>query len=433
MRPFGGYKASMRVHHGMLRSTRALAALFTGLALVGCDPAGGVAPATTGRSPAPEARAISGVARYEGLDAPHGGITVRLVGPEGAAETTTDQGGGYGFEHLPAGRYALSFLHAAYVTATRSVTLEAASASVEPVLLSNHRPIYASATLYDPRAYASRTSLVLAPDGEHLAFVEEGVLKTVPLAGGAATPVRDLQPPTGSVVDSFDWTAHGLAYALVEAGASSSLWVTTGADPTGAVVAATRSADLRLCPSFGPDGTELAYLARVREPWTMADAHGAYQLAVVKQARNADTATRLASFPINPSWDYGFGPLTWTPSGLLFHKPMFCDIYRNDPSFGPVGDGIFLLSTAGALQKLYYYSNYEHCLSGDGQVLYLHEGRRIVARRVDEPGPYNQGQVPVGYDRTGMVGPMVMGKAGDRLYYVSGRGIEEMMLLSAGE
>lgn len=423
----------------MRRSTLSSSILALLVALAGCDLGGtGVKPPVTGHSPVPVSGegTLSGIVKFEAVDAPHGGIVVRLSAPGVAAETTTDDTGKYQFTGLASGSYELSFERSRYFTATRSVTLEA-TASVPTVTLSNHRLLYASSTLYDALNVSSLTSLVLAPGGERLAFVEGGVLKTLPLAGGAATVVRDLQPPAGTVVDSFDWTNAGLVYARVEGGATSSLLVTAGADPLGPLEVATTSANLLIAPALSPAGTELAYLAHLKEPWSLDHGDGSpttgqFRLAIVKQTRGQATATRVGTYNINAQWNFGFGPLAWTSAGLLFHKPMFCDIYRNDPADGPVGDGIFLISPAdGALTKLYYYSNYEHTLSPDGRILYFHEGRKVLGRRVDDARPYNQGQYVVGYDRTGMVGNMVTSPQGDRLYYVSARGIEEMTLLKA--
>ncbi len=425
----------------MPRSTLLPPILALLVALSGCDLSGsGVQVPSTGQTPTPGPAGdgvLSGVVKYEAVDTPHSGITVRLVGPGGAAETTTDDAGKYRFSDLATGSYELSFERSRYFTATRSVSVESGGVTVPTVTLSNHRLLYASASLYDAPNINSLTSLVVAPGGDRLAFVEGGVLKTIPLTGGTATVVRDLQPAAGSVVDSFTWTAGGLAFAQIEAGATSSILVTSGQDPMGPFQTATSSPALMLCPALSPDGTQLAYLARVPELWTLpngdgSSATGSFQLAVVKQERSTATATRVGIYPINVSWNYGFGPLEWTSSGLLFHKPMFCDIYRNDPAYGPVGDGIFLLSpTDGALKKLYYYSDYEHTLSPDGQILYFHEGRRVYARRVGDPRHYNQGHVVVGYDRSGRIGNMAMDPAGDRLYYVSPSGIEEMTVLSA--
>lgn len=421
----------------MRRSIPTLMALT--VALSGCDLAGsGLKPPITGTSPAPSAPGggVSGVAKYEAVDSPHRGITVRLTAPGFQAETLTDDAGKYHFSGLTAGTYDLLFERSRYFAATRSVAIEASTASVPTVTLSNHRLIYASSTLYDQPHVASLTSLVLAPGGDGLAFVEGGVLKTIPLTGGTPTVVRDLQPAPGTIVDSFDWTPAGLAYAQVQAGATSSLFVTTGADPRGPVQVATTSPSLMICPALGPDGTEVAYLAHVPEPWSVPNGDGTsttgdFHLAIVKQPRGSTTGTRVGRYPINGSWNFGFGPLAWTSAGLLFHKPMFCDIYRNEPTDGPIGDGIYLASpTTGALQKLYYYSNYEHTLSPDAKLLYFHEGRRVYARRVDDPRPYNQGHYIVGYDRTGMIGNLAVAPAGDRLYYVSPRGIEEMTPLA---
>lgn len=408
------------------------------VALAGCDPTGpGVKPPVSGTSPAPSAHggAVSGVAKYEAIEAPHAGITVRLTAPGFAAETTTDPSGKYRFTGLEAGTYELRYERQRYFPATRSVEVEDATASVPSLILSNHRLLYETSALYDQPHVASLTSLVLAPGGDRLAFVEGGVLKTLPLAGGAPAVVRDLQPAPGTIVDSFDWTAAGLAYAQVEAGATSSLFVTSGADPLGPLSVATTSARLMICPAFSPSGTEFAYMAHVAEPWSLPNGDGTFttgefHLTLVKQARGSSEGTRVGRYAINGSWNYGFGPLSWTAAGLLFHKPMFCDIYQNAPTDNPAGDGIYLVSPSnGALKKLYYYSNYEHCLSPDDQILYFHEGRRVYGRRVDDPRAYNLGHYIVGYDRTGMIGNLVMGPAGDRLYYVSSRGIEEMTLL----
>lgn len=419
----------------MRQTIRSAALLTLLLALWGCDPGHGVTPTVTGASLA--SGAVSGVAKYEAVDSPHAGITVRLTGPGLQAETTTDDRGRYAFGNLATGSYELHFERSRYYPATQSVSVESSTASVPAVTLSNHRLLYASTDLYDTQHFTSLTSLTLAPDGAALAFVERGVLKTLPLEGGSPTVVRDLQPPSGTVVDSFDWTRAGLCYSQVEAGSTSRLYLTAGADPTGPLQVATRSERLLICPVFSPDGTEIAYLTHLAEPWTLTNgdgsvgATGSSRLAVMKQGRASMTASRIADFPINASWNYGFAPLAWTPAGLLCHKPMFCDIYRvNNPADNALGDGIYLLSPAGALKKLYYYSDYEHCLSVDSQVLYFHEGRRLYARRVDDPHPYNQGQSIVGHDRTGMVGNMVAGPGNARLYYVSARGVEELTLLS---
>lgn len=425
----------------MRRPSRSFTLLAILVALSGCELGPGTTPPVTG-TPAPTGTggatsgALSGSAKYEAVDSPHGGITVRLSAPGFQAETTTDDLGRYAFSNLPPATYALDFERAYYHPASRSIAVDGATASVPAVTLSNHRLLYASSGLYDIRHFASLTSLILAPGGNGLAFVEAGVLKTLKLEGGQPSVVRDLQPPAGSVVDSFDWTAAGLVYSLVEGGATSSLQLTAGADPAGPIQVATSSSRLLICPVLSPDGSEVAYLGHVAEPWRLDNADGSlaftgdYRLALLKQGRSAAAATRLGDYSINGQWNYGFGPLQWTVAGLLFHKPMFCDIYRNDPADGPIGDGIFLADpTDGSLKKLYYYSNYEHSLSADGQILYFHEGRRVYARRVDDPRPYNQGHAIVGYDRTGMVGNMVAGPGGDRLYYVSARGIEEMTLL----
>lgn len=420
-------------------SIRSLAVSACLVALAGCDLGrGGVTPPVTGASPGVTGAlgAVSGVAKYEAVDTPHSGITVRLTAPGFQAETTTDEKGRYAFQNLNPGAYELRFERSRYYPATQSIGVDTATASVPTTTLSNHRLLYASADLYDLPHMASLTSLTLAPGGNGLAFVERGVLKTLPFEGGTPTVVRDLQPPAGTVVDSFDWTSAGLIYSRVEGGATASLYLTAGSDPTGPLQVATSSARLLLCPVLSPDGAEFAYLTHVAEPWTLENADGStaatgdFRLAVVKQAKSAATGTRVGLYPINGQWNFGFGPLQWTTAGILFHKPMFCDIYRNNPSDGPVGDGIFLLSPGdGALTKLYYYSDYEHCLSADGRLVYFHEGRRVYGRRVDDPLPYNQGQFILGYDRTGMVGNMIPGPGGDRLYYVSARGLEEMTLL----
>lgn len=396
--------------------------------LSGCRAPGG----TVEPSPPPApAGSVTGTARFEG-QVQHAGLLVRLVSGDASRETHTDAKGRYAFEDVPYGDYALDFEQPRYFSQRQAVSLATPSASVQTIVLSNHRVIYPSATLYDAARTLPLTSLTLVPGGAGLAFVEAGILKRIPMAGGAAQPVRDFGLAPGDVVDSFDWTGAGLAFAVSASGSSApryDLWRTAGSDPAGAVQLATTSEAPLLAPAFSPDGNALAFLAQVPEPWSSTELglSGQSQLAIVKRdAQGSETS--LARFLIHPQWSFGFGPIQWGTRGILFHKPMFCTL---SSTYGLLdGDGLFLIDPASAaLKKLWFYSEYDHAPSRDGEWVYFHSGRSVFKRRIDDARPYNQGAVTVGYDASLQVGSLCPSPGDDRLYYVSGRGIEEMIPL----
>lgn len=402
--------------------------------LAGCTAHGALAPFTPSASTllgreASSALTLAGVAKYEGLYS-HAGIHVQLSSRAFQAETETDATGQYGFTHLASGSYQVSFTKPGYYTQTQAVTLPIASSSVPAVTLTNHRLLYASSALYDPSRYQARTSLVLTPDRAHLAFVAGNALTRIALDGSNPSVVVTFSLASTESIDSFDWTNAGLVYAQTGTG-SASIWRTSAADPASPPQLATRSANPLLSPVFSPDGTSIAFLEHQLDPATSS-----FELAFYRQNLADQTIAPIGAFDISSAYDYGLGPLAWTPAGLLFHKPMYCAIYQNRHADGPVGDGIYLLSPdnvstpqGSRLTKLWFYSDYDHCLSSDAQVVYFHDGRRILARKVNDPSDYDQGAVPVGYDGTAYVASLVAGPSGDRLYYVSARGIEEMSLL----
>ncbi|MNY12678.1 hypothetical protein D3C86_1457730 [compost metagenome] len=307
------------------------------------------------------------------------------------------------------------------------MSLSSPSANVSTVTLSNHRVIYPSRTLYDAGEGLPLTSLTLTPDDNGLAFVEDGALKRIGLDGSGPRIVRDFGLAPGDRLDSFDWGPKGLAYAVASSGAlppRHAIW--RGAGP---VQLATSSAVPLMAPAFSPDGTALAYLAQVQASWTAPELGltGENQLDIVKQDAEG-RETSLARFPIHPQWSFGFGPLQWTPRGILFHKPMFCTLSY---TYGQTdGDGLFLLDPGSAqLRKLWFYSEYDHTLSPDQAWVYFRSGRSVLKRRLDDTSAYNIGAVSVGYDASLQVGSLCLSPGGDRLFYVSGRGIEEMIPL----
>lgn len=404
------------------------------IVLVGCAPHGALAPlapnASTLAGPgAASALSLAGVAKYEGLYS-HAGIHVQLSASAFQAETETDATGQYSFPHLASGSYQLSFTKPGYYPQAQVVTLPLAPSSVPGVTMTNHRLIYPNAALYDPSRYQARTSLVLTPDHAHLAFAEGNALKRIALDGSNPSVVVTFSLPATERIDSFDWTSAGLVYAQTGTG-SASIWRTSAADPTSPLLLATQSANPLLSPVFSPDGSAIAFLEHQVDP-----ANNSFELAFYRQNLADQAIAPVGAFDISSSYDYGLGPLAWTPAGLLFHKPMYCAIYQNRHADGPVGDGIYLLSPdnlstpqGSRLTKLWFYSDYDHCLSTDAQVVYFHDGRRILARKVSDPSDYDQGAVPVGYDGSADVASLVAGPRGDRLYYVSARGVEEMTLL----
>jgi hypothetical protein len=375
---------------------------------------------------------LEGTARYEGVYDDHGGIAVQLAGGSTTRQTQTDATGHFAFAGVPVGSYTLTFSRDRYASQSATVSVAIATASVPVVTLSNHALVYASPSLYDQTHAQSLTSLVLTPDRQHLAFVEGGVLKSIGLDGSQPTTVRDFHLRPGDAIDSFDWSTRGLAFAYVASGSSPTYSLNLASDPAGSATVATSSSDLLISPIYSPDGGAIAFLARTSEPWANLDASGSVvasgsqQLAVSRWDLSTGTWTRLAAYPINKAWNYGFGPISWTPSGILFHKPMFCNLQYVAVS----GDGLYLLNPATAgLAKLFYYSWYDHCLSTDGQTVYFHSGRTLYGRKVSDPGNYSQGAFPVGYDASTQMAGLVMGSSGDRVYYLSARGIEVMTLL----
>lgn len=401
-------------------------ALALALAIIaGCRSPSGPTP-----EPGPTG-SVSGTARFEG-QIRHEGLTVRLASADLQRETRTDAKGRYAFEGAPYGAYSLEFEQPRYFSQRQAVSLASPSSSVATITLSNHRVIYPGTTLYDAERALPLTSLTLTPGGAGLAFVEAGTLKRIALDGSAPQTVRSFGLAAGERIDSFDWTGAGLAYAVAASGSGTprhDLWRTVGPDPAGPAQLATSSADVLIAPAFSPDGTAIAYLAQVQEPWTSTalGLSGQAQLAIVKQDATG-RETSLARFPIHPQWSFGFGPIQWGALGILFHKPMFCTLsYTYGQSDG---DGLFLLDpSSAALQKLWFYSEYDHAPSRNGEWVYFHSGRSVFKRRVDDSRPYNQGAVTIGYDASLQVGSLCPSPGGDRLYYVSGRGIEEMIPL----
>jgi len=385
---------------------------------------------------------LSGRARLEGVYTGQGTITLRLSGPSGEHVTQTDVRGNYTFTDIPAGTYTLSASRERYFPLSLTEVRVAPEATLPLLTLKNHRPLITLDGLYDasrlkeaedpefggmvPTQSPFLTNLTLSPDGQRLAFIHGGSVKSVRLDG---TDLRAERPlPAGLQADWVDWGETGFLLRGRTGSASASVTLLT---PQGRQDLVPAGTDEIFAPVFSPDETQVAYVryeAETRSPQLMrvASSGGAPVLMM-------DMLDRLN---LRGIWDGTFGlmfaPLEWRPEGLMFHAPMTCNLERNGFTLGK--DGIYVLrdplapETPGGLHKAHFYSYYAHAFSNDGSRMIYAYGPEIRSKSLEDPVVTAPG-ISVGHHSDEVFDSLISSRDGERLFYLTRTGIEEMNLL----
>jgi hypothetical protein len=418
----------------------ALGLALAGVALlVACS-----APPTT--SP-PAAGSLSGRVRLEGVFTALSGITLRLRGPAGEFTVSADSRGYYAFQDIPAGRYSLTAERERYYPATLRTVTVAPGAETPPLTLRNHRELLPVSGIYDASRLEQAedpefggmvltrspflTNLALSPDGTRLGFIEGGAVKSVRLDGTDARTEKPL--PAGMQADWLDWGQRGFLLRSWTGSASASITLLAAAEANGAEpqILVPGGNDENFAPVFSPDERQIAYVryeASTRSPQLM-------RLGIDggKPEQLIDLLERLN---LRGIWDGKFGlmfsPVEWRPEGLMFHAPMTCHLERSGFTLGK--DGIYVLrdpdapAAAGGLHKAHFYSYYPHAFSHDGTRMLYAYGPQIRSKDLRDPVVSAPG-LTVGHHSDERLESLTPAPDGDRLFYLTPSGIEEMTLL----
>lgn len=411
--------------------------LILALLAVGCDlkPPPQIASTPQPGTTAEPGLTVTGSARVEMLGREvvkdHGGIAIELSDGTRRFQATTDSKGVYGLSGIPAGRYTLQATREGHFPATASVSIGAESLQIDRITLSSHRVIVPDTTLA-PGLYGASTNLVLSADDQTLFFLKDGAVKAVKTDGSGLSTEASLGVGSGERTNWFD--RHPTTSSIVYAKASStghSLHVVGGSSPLAT------AQDPLSSPVWSPQGDRVAFMLEASggfpatpsiEPFQ--DATDSIHVAIQSVAADGTGLQTHWRFSVSGGWNYGHPPIQWGSQGILFHKPMFCNLRHE------WGDGLYVLrdfqsaSRSVALQRLTNWSYYEHAWSPGGGTLF-HVSGKVYRRPAGET--FLDQKLEVGLDRQGadnlptLIG-MIPSSDGKRLYYLSGRGIEEMLL-----
>lgn len=396
-------------------TTRLLLASATAL-LAGCPGLDTASPGAPG--------GLEGTVRLEVVGA-KAGVQVSLAGPEGEQRAETDATGTYRFAGLKPGIHTLTASYPRYFSQSATFSAEAAAGRGPALTIANHEVLWADPGLIE------RTNLVLAPDLEHLAFLQGSAVMLLPRAGGSPEKLCDLPLESDEHVRWFDLSGSGrLLYTRERAGTNELCAHEPGAARPPALI---QDAYPLTSPVWSPDGTRLAYL---RDRTLATDASGYGHVDLFVAASDGTSPQLLEDRPINPIYK-GIEPMEWGPWGLLYHRAMTCNTVtdRTDDAGAPIpmdqaGDGIYYFrDTAQGPTKIYYYSYEAHCWSADGKAIYLGIGGSVRRRALDYPGDYREGTEIVGYTRQADKRSFVLDPDGQTLYFIDPAGIERMNLL----
>ncbi len=430
------FRNATRRRSRRLKPVRLLNALALAALLGACSSAPAAAPPETPGS-------LSGRARLEGVYTEQGIITLTLSGEKGTFVTRTDARGNYAFADVPAGRYTLTATRERYFPLTLSEVDVRPGATLKPLTLRNHRELVALEGHYDPsrREVAEDpefggtvptrspflTNLTLSPDGSRLGFIQGGAVKSVRLDGTDARTERAL--PAGMHADWLDWGQRGFLLRTWTGTASASITLLGSA---GAETLVPAGQDENFAPVFAPDETQIAYVRyepQSKSPQLMRLGIGGKETPVLL----IDLLDRLN---LRGIWDgtYGlmFSPIDWRPEGLMFHAPMTCRLERTGFTLGK--DGIYVLrdpdapESSQALHKAHFYSYYTHAFSHDGTRMLYGYGPEIRSKSLADSVVTAPG-APVGYHSDEQYESLTPSRDGDRLFYLTPTGIEEMQLL----
>lgn len=145
---------------------------------------------------------------------------------------------------------------------------------------------------------ASTNPISWSPDGTRIAFVSNGVVYTVALAGGTT----NLCAWTSGVCSSPAWSPDGVRVALVlYANANSEIYTVNAADGSNPTNATNAAASSEISPAWSPDGTAIAFTSN----------------------KNGQSEVFLTSFPV-----------TGAPLRLTMHDSTITDV---DPKWSPDG------------------------------------------------------------------------------------------------
>lgn len=386
---------------------------------------------------------LSGKTRLEGVYGAQGAITLKLEGPNGTFVTQSDARGLYAFTGIPTGRYTLTASRERYFPVTLADVEVAAETTLKPLTLRNHRPLATLGGLYDasrvevaedpefggtvPTRSPFLTNLTLSPDGTRLGFIQDGAVRSIRLDGSDPRVEKPL--PAGLQADWLDWGKRGFLLRTWSGTASASITLIAEA---GAETLVPAGQDETFAPVFAPDETEIAYIRfapETQSPQLMRVSLDAPRTPVLL----IDLLDRLH---LRGVWDgtYGlmFSPLAWRSEGLMFHAPMTCQLERSGFTLGK--DGIYVLrdphapEAEGALHKAHFYSYYQHAFSHDGTRLLYGYGPEIRSKSLSDPVVTAAGDT-VGYHSDETYSALTPSPDGDRLFYLTPTGIEEMLLL----
>jgi hypothetical protein len=417
-----------------------LALALAGLALLAACSA---PPAAT----PPAAGSLSGRVRLEGVFTALSGITLRLRGPAGEFTVLADTRGTYAFQDIPAGTYTLTAERDRYFPETLSGVTVAPGSESPPLTLRNHRELLPLSGIYEASRLEQAedpefggmvmtrspflTNLALSPDGTRLGFIQGGAVKSVRLDGTDARTEKAL--PAGMQADWLDWGQRGflLRSWTGSASASITLLAAAGAQTAGAQTLVPGGNDENFAPVFSPDEQQIAYVryeASTRSPQLIR--------LGIEGGKSEQLIDLLDRLNLRTIWDGTFGlmfsPLEWRPEGLMFHAPMTCHLERSGFTLGK--DGIYVLrdpdapEATGALHKAHFYSYYTHAFSHDGTRMLYAYGPQIRSKDLQDPAVTAPG-LTVGNHSDEILESLTPSPDGDRLFYLTPTGIEEMTLL----